>query len=141
MGFSLGCAPSEQSPVGFRLPEGDLVKGKEAFVKLNCGSCHTVAGETDLMGPPEDAAISVELGGKVTRVKTYAHLVTSVIYPSHVMDPKWRAKYADVEGNSPMPDLTNVMTARELIDIVSFLQPKYEVVMPEYRYMEGAYGR
>ena len=91
------------------------------------------------MGPAEDAPINVELGGKVTRVKTYGHLVTSVIYPSHVMDPKWRSKYASVGGESPMPDLTSVMTAREMIDIVTFLQSKYEVVIPEYRYIEGSY--
>ena len=38
------CSRSPQSPEGFHLPEGDIERGKIAFVELNCATCHTIAG-------------------------------------------------------------------------------------------------
>ncbi len=135
-----GCPMSEKSPMGFRLPEGSIWKGKTAFVDLGCIRCHSVVDE-DLM--PETTVpreIHVVLGGEVTRVKTYGQLVTSIINPSHVIKAQYREKFTDAEGKSLMPDFTSDMTVDQMIDIAEFLQARYEVVIPEHAYSEYGYG-
>lgn len=138
--LQIGCAPSSpESPVGFRFPEGDVVKGKKAFADLNCIQCHTVSGVSDLPEPGEERKIEIMLGGETSRVKTYGELVTSVIYPGHVIKPEYREKYTDDEGNSLMPELTEAMTVRQMIDLVEFLQEQYEVALPRPAYENYGY--
>ena len=40
----VGCS-DPKSGAGFRLPDGEVSAGREAFVRLNCQLCHTVSGE------------------------------------------------------------------------------------------------
>ena len=135
-----GCVMSEKSPIGFRLPEGSIWKGKTAFVELGCIQCHSVVDE-DMMPEVEGTReIHVVLGGEITRVKTYGQLVTSIINPSHVISPQYRDKYMDAEGNSMMTDFSKQMTVEQMIDIAEFLQARYEVVIPDYAYNEYGYG-
>lgn len=136
----VGCPMSEKSPLGFRLPEGSIWKGKTAFVDLGCIQCHSVVDE-DLM--PElttPRKVHVVLGGEVTRVKTYGQLVTSIINPSHVISAKPQSEYTDSEGKSLMPDFSEAMTVRQMIDIAEFLQARYEVVIPEHAYSDYGFG-
>jgi hypothetical protein len=46
--------------------------------------------------------------------------------------PAWATISED--GESKMPVYNGVMTVQELIDIVAFLQPQYNVVVPKYSY-------
>jgi len=115
------CTPARRSPVGFRLPEGDIASGKAAFVKLECHACHPVRGVEDL--PPPSIDPPVVLGGSVNEVRTDGYLVTSIIHPSH--DAKIPS-----EGASGMPDPRDKMTVQQLVDIVAFLQSKYKFVPP-----------
>jgi hypothetical protein len=39
-----------------------------------------------------------------------------------------------IDGESKMPVYNGFMTVQELIDIVMFLQPHYEVYVPKYEY-------
>ena len=121
------CSP--KSPFGFRLPDGDAAAGRQAFVDLGCNACHEVAGV-----PIEylEGITRVPLGGKTTHVKTYGELVTSIINPSHKIAPQHRERGAVLEGESVMTYLylNQVMTVQELVDLVAFLQPTYEVVQP-----------
>lgn len=135
-----GCPMNEKSPLGFRLPEGSIWKGKAAFVELGCIDCHSVINEDLMPEMKEPRAIHVELGGEVTRVKTYGQLVTSIINPSHVVKSQYRDKFTDAEGNSLMPDFGEKMTVRQMIDIAEFLQSRYEVVIPDHAYSEYGYG-
>ena len=135
-----GCPMSEKSPLGFRLPEGSIWKGKTAFVELGCIQCHSVVDEDLVPEPDVPRAVHVVLGGEVTRVKTYGQLVTSIINPSHVISETPREKYTDEEGNSLMPDFSEKMTVRQMIDIAEFLQARYEVVIPDHAYSEYGYG-
>jgi mono/diheme cytochrome c family protein len=66
---------------GFRLPEGNATAGRETFLYMHCNQCHTINGEE----LPTVAGFEpfVELGGSLTRVKTYGELVTAIINPSH----------------------------------------------------------
>ncbi|MEE4281571.1 MAG: hypothetical protein V2I41_06490, partial [Pseudomonadales bacterium] len=72
-----GCERKE-----FVLPPGDKAAGKQAFTELKCNSCHSVTNQIE-HAPLTPGAIHVELGGTVSRVKTYDDLVTSIINPSH----------------------------------------------------------
>lgn len=122
-----GCGPA--SPFGFSLPNGNTAAGQQAFVDLRCNSCHEVVGV-----PVEhlEGIAHVTLGGKTTRVKTYAELVTSIINPSHKIAPPHRETGATPEGESIMSYayLNEIMTVQQLVDLVAFLQPTYEVVQP-----------
>ena len=128
-----GCEADRMSEKGFSLPEGNALNGKDAFVYMHCHECHTVAGEElpalTMAEPPY-----VELGGRVTRVKTYGQLVTAIINPSHKLAKGYAVDAVSSDGESNMPVYNGYMTVQELIDIVAFLQPHYDVYVPQYEY-------
>lgn len=130
LALAIGCAPAEKSPRGFRLPDGDPVAGREVFVVLECFACHRVAGE-DFPAPTEAEDVVVELGGETPRIKTYGELVTSIINPSHRVAPGYRRRDTFVGDESRMAVYNETMTVRELIDLVAYLQPLYELVPPD----------
>lgn len=125
---SVGCSDGPDSPRGFSLPKGDEVAGEQTFIKYQCLACHNLSGYEGsdmekMFSPP------IRLGGRSAKVKTYAELVTSIINPSHKLAPRapYESKVADESGKSKMADFNDVMTITELINIVTFLQPKYEL--------------
>ena len=126
-----GCERDYMSERGFALPEGDPIAGKETFLYMQCNECHTISGMDLPRVPLADPPI-VELGGEVTKVKTYGDLVTSIINPSH----KLGYPHDDVANidESKMYIYNNFMTVQELIDVVMFLQPHYDVVIPYSAY-------
>ncbi len=123
----LSCSKGADSPRGFSLPKGDAQIGKTVFMKYRCLSCHTIEG-VEQEGIDKHAEISVALGGKTRLTVTYAELVTSVINPSHKLASRYLIADVSTEGTSKMTKLNDVMTVTELIDLVAFLQPKYELV-------------
>ncbi len=130
LGFLLtGCLQGPDSPRGFSLPEGDEAAGLQVYSKYQCASCHTLAGyESKEMNPL--LTEKVPLGGKVSEVTTYGKLVTSIINPSHRLTKRLsRDKTSDSSGNSKMQNFNQQMTVQELIDLVTFLQPKYELII------------
>lgn len=125
----LSACDNPKSSRGFRLPDGDVIAGKDVFTTLECNTCHTVEG----VDFPPPVKFNIHLGGESPRIKTYGELVTSVINPSHVISGKYRAELK--EGKiSPMPDFNRMMTVQQVIDLVAFLQPRYRLMMPEGRY-------
>jgi mono/diheme cytochrome c family protein len=131
--FPVGCNRAN-SGIGFRLPDGNIEAGKVAFLELDCIRCHSIAGDVGTRGPEMIRDIHVVLGGETTRVKTYGHLVTSIVYPDHIILPKYRADYTDRDGNSEMPDMTEEMTVKQMIDLVTYLQTTYQVREPPSAY-------
>jgi mono/diheme cytochrome c family protein len=129
-----GCEADRMSERGFSLPEGNALAGREAFVYMHCHECHTVVGEEFPAVPMADPPF-VELGGKVTRVKTYGELVTAIINPSHKLAQGYPTEQVASDGEeSRMPVYNGYMTVQELIDIVAYLQPRYDVFVPQYEY-------
>ena len=128
-----GCGADRMSEKGFSLPEGDADRGRDAFLYMHCHECHSIAGidlpQIELADPP-----FVELGGTVTKVKTYGQLVTAIINPSHKLAKGYPLDRVSNDGKSKMPVYNGFMTVQELIDIVMFLQPHYEVYVPKYEY-------
>ena len=121
-GFS-GCINNPKSSRGFRLPDGDAERGKQAFLTLKCNQCHKVEG----VELPAPTSFNLTLGGEAVRVKTYGELVTSIISPSHVIAEQYKKELAGA-SESPMPKFNHEMTVEQMIDLVAFLQPRYKLV-------------
>lgn len=134
---AVACDSGRHSSAGFRLPaDGNVERGKAAFVALGCHQCHEVPG-TDLPRPTIQPPVPVPLGGVVTREITDGYLVTSIINPSYELAPYAR-DFIMVGGKSRMPDYRDSITARQLTDMVAFLQSRYTIQLPtKYPY----YGR
>jgi mono/diheme cytochrome c family protein len=128
-----GCDTEKMmSERGFRLPDGDAKAGRETFLYMQCNQCHTIYGE-DLPGIA-GAEPYVELGGDVTKVKSYGELVTAIINPSHKLADGYAKEKVSEDGVSNMYVYNSFMTVQELTDLVMFLQPHYNVVPPDFQY-------
>jgi sulfur-oxidizing protein SoxX len=132
LGLLSGCDLSVKSGRGFVFPEGDIDRGREAFVDMKCVECHRVDGVVGLPTPTASLEKVVVLGGKVTRLKTYGELVTSIIHPKYALSDKLpnRSVYLDEGKPSPMRVVNDTMTVRQMLDIVTFLQPQYQGIEP-----------
>ncbi|MDZ7768404.1 MAG: c-type cytochrome [Woeseiaceae bacterium] len=129
----MGCERDPMSEKGFRLPDGDPDLGREVFLYMQCNQCHTISGE-DLPVVPLADPPYVELGGAVTRVKTYGELVTAITNPSHKLAPGYAKEVVSEDGESKMYNYNGFMTVQELAHIVRFLQPHYDVIVPTHHY-------
>lgn len=130
-GFGLSGCAAFYSPFSFPTSEAHVEAGRQAFVDQHCQQCHSVAG----VQLPELAGASapmLELGGETSAIKSYAELVTSIIEPNHAISERYRENLV-IEGRVPLdspmptPDLDR-MTVQQLIDIVAFLDSRYELV-------------
>ncbi|MFT5166019.1 MAG: sulfur-oxidizing protein SoxX [Saprospiraceae bacterium] len=126
--FIISC---NQEGRGFALPAGDITSGKATFIKLSCNECHSITG-IDWKGNPEN--LNVPLGGKVTTLKSYGELVTSVINPSHKLARVYQQTVENENNSSKMNNYNEVMTVQELVDIITFLQSEYEIKPPPTYY-------
>lgn len=122
----VGCDTGPKSPRGFSLPEGDATEGGKVFLNYQCLSCHQLKGleQADIQDNP---ALSIPLGGKTDRVKTYAELVTAIINPSHSIAKGYPKSSVQTDGVSSMNNYNSVMTVSELVNLVVFLQPYYKL--------------
>jgi len=131
--LSSACDPDKvMSERGFRLPDGDAVAGRETFLYMQCNQCHTIKGEVLPQIPGYEPY--VELGGSVTRVKSYGELVTAIINPSHKLADGYAEELVSENGVSKMYVYNGFMTVQELTDLVMFLQPHYNVIAPQFQY-------
>ncbi|HAW92416.1 MULTISPECIES: c-type cytochrome [unclassified Arsukibacterium] len=121
------CSEGPESPRGFSLPEGNAEAGKAVLISYQCLACHTLQGVSD-NDVEQHVPQKVPLGGDVSTIKTYGELVTSVINPSHKIARGFmREGFTDDTGQSLMRNYNDVMTVNELIDLVAFLQPQYNL--------------
>lgn len=120
---------------GFRFPGGDAEAGRETFVALNCVQCHTVAG-TKLPEPQTPRRLELALAEQIRFAKRYEGLVVAITNPRHVVAEQYRAILTAAEakgGIEPfMPDLTRDMSARQLMDLVAFLDEAYRRELKDY---------
>jgi L-cysteine S-thiosulfotransferase len=122
-----------RSSAGFRLPDGDPERGKTAFVELKCYTCHTVSGMDLAVRGKEYAYLrSVVLGGETRRVKTYGELVTCIINPSHSLAKGYPRELITKNGQSAMANFNDTLTVQQLIDLVAFLQSRYQLLPPQF---------
>ncbi len=138
IGALTGCTTDPRSSKGFRLPDGSVQKGQEVFVELQCNACHEVSG-LDLPAPIHSGPVRVTLGGTVRTVKTYGELVSSVVNPSHKLINSYPRDQVSKDGKSLMTVYNDRMTVQQLIDLVAFLQSRYDVIVPDYAYTTYRY--
>ena len=113
---------------GFSLPEGNVDKGRATFLELECNACHSV-GDIERVAGSEGPDINVKLGGRVTSIKTYGDLVTSVINPSHKTSRRFVKQNAAAEGGElKMVVYNEIMTVQQLVDLVTYLETNYQAV-------------
>ena len=133
------CDFGPNSGRGFSLPEGNVDKGRTTFVELECNACHSV-GDIERVAGREGPDINVKLGGRVTAVKTYGDLVTSVINPSHKTSRRFvKQDIATEEGELKMVVYNEIMTVQQLVDLVTYLESNYEIA-PATRTRYARYG-
>ncbi len=124
-----GCA---YTPIfGFPREAGDIQAGRQAFLDHQCHRCHSISGERLPALAGADAPI-LELGGETIYVKSYADLMTSIINPDHRISERYRDQMMrrgiiPVETPMPQPHV-DTMTVRQLIDLVAFLDSKYQLI-------------
>ena len=128
LSLHFACSPREKSASGFSLPDGDVEKGKIAFVELKCSDCHTLAKIN--LPRPENPAITVALGGEEPVIRTDGELMTSIINPSHKLAWGYPKEQIEENGKSRMRDYSDVMTVRQMIDLVTFLHSQHTYVPP-----------
>jgi hypothetical protein len=100
------------------LPTGSAEAGQRAFLDLKCSACHAVVGRDDL--PAAKAADPGPALGSLQARQSRGDLATAIIAPSHSLALPGGI-WADGEL-SRMGDYSEVMTIRQLIDLVAFLK-------------------
>ncbi len=121
-----GCDRGPKSGYGFTLPQGDAEAGAKTFVALECTACHSISGNKAIT-QPQNPQMTIALGGQVSTIQTYGKLVTSIINPSHKLAKGYPETMVAVAGRSKMRVYNDVMTVTQLADLVTFLQPQYQL--------------
>jgi len=124
------CNYGPNSGRGFSLPEGNVDKGRAAFVELECNACHSV-GDIEHVAGHEGLDINVALGGQATVIKTYGDLMTSVINPSYKTNRRHvYQNFVTEDGESKMVVDYETMTVQQLVDLVTYLESNYQYTPP-----------
>lgn len=118
------CGSGRDSGKGFALPQGDIVAGKAVYDSMNCAACHAIRGLDD--GMAVAGAKTLKLGGKTTRLPTDGYLVTAIVNPSHDIRRQAGVESTDAAGNSRMLNFNEVLSVRQLIDLIEYLQSVHE---------------
>jgi mono/diheme cytochrome c family protein len=124
-----GCGGGQKSSSGFRLPDGDVARGKATFVELKCSDCHQIAG-LELPALSAETKIPVILGGDFFYPRSDGELVTAIINPSHRLARGYPRQAIESGGKSRMREYNDSLTIRQLADLVAFLHAQYRVVAP-----------
>jgi len=100
-------------------PKGDPEGGRFVFYEFRCNSCHRTQDSRLAEQKPVAAVRAPELGAGQTS-QTTCDLASSVISPSHRIGEQYQLQ---IEGElSPMGDFSGIMTVRQLIDLVAYLE-------------------
>ncbi len=103
----------------FLVPPGDPTRGREAFVTLECYACHAISGEDF----PKTSKRAQEPGPELTGMGGHhpaEYFAESITNPNRVIVQG--PGYTGADGLSKMPDYGEVMTVRQLIDVVAYLK-------------------
>ena len=127
-------------PQGFRFKGGDPEVGQKSFVILSCIECHSVKG-VKIERPPQERVIDLPLAAETRFVKSYEDIILAITSPRHVINEQYRAilKAAELKGEIEplMPDLTDRMSASQLMDLTAFLHRVYSRELSGYGDSKG----
>jgi hypothetical protein len=116
-----GCAEKAPTqpfqPRSSFLSSGDPIAGRRTFLELKCETCHRVAGDDfDLQ---LHATAGPQLGS-AQALQSADLVASSIAAPGHTISRESGA-WQKPDGPS-MADYSRVMTVRQLIDLVSYIQ-------------------
>ena len=103
----------------FQVPAGNPTAGREAFVTMRCHSCHTVTGESFPPVPPTESSPGPDLAG-MGAAHPVAYLAESILNPNAIVVTG--PGYVGSDGLSIMPDYSDLLTVRQLLDLVAYVQ-------------------
>jgi hypothetical protein len=108
------------TPAGwkFKWPKGEPAKGRQAFAKFECYSCHEVKGEK-FPSPSDKAKVGPELS-MMGPLHEALYFVEAIINPSAAIESG--KGYNAADGSSKMPSYNDSMLVQEVIDLVAFLK-------------------
>jgi len=113
----------------FLMPPGDPAKGREAFVALECFACHKVKGEDF----PATSKRAQEPGPELSGMGDHhpaEYFAESIVNPNRVIVQG--TGYTGQDGLSKMPDYSDVMTVRQLVDLVAYVKSLKGGMMHEH---------
>ena len=113
---------AQYDEVSVVLPKGDVQAGRRAFQDLKCDTCHAVTGEKGLRQPVAELK-GPDLGPTLRR-QTAGDIAGAIIAPSHSVSVRSSStvkKRLTEEDRSPMADFSQVMTVRQLADLLAYL--------------------
>jgi mono/diheme cytochrome c family protein len=115
------CTVTGELPPGwrFRIPEGDVAGGREAFVKMECFACHNIDGEKFPKKEKDPAKVGPDLSGMGAMHGDRAYFFESLINPNRVIV---KGPGYVKEGNSIMPSYAVSMTLQEAVNLVAYLK-------------------
>lgn len=108
-------------PTGWRflLPAGDAARGRTTFVALECFACHQVKGETF----PATVKTKRGSGPELTGMGSHhppEYFAESIMNPNRVI--VLGPGYTGDDGLSRMPDYSDSLSVRQLVDLVVYLK-------------------
>jgi mono/diheme cytochrome c family protein len=106
----------------FALPPGTASAGEQVFLKMECSSCHTVAGKR--FGDPTQnpGGIGPNLTAAHARLPR-EYLAESVVnLERYLAHGQYKKGYVTADGTSRMGDYNELLTVRELFDLVELLK-------------------
>jgi mono/diheme cytochrome c family protein len=108
-------------------PAGDPEAGRQAFVQLQCSTCHEVAGGGL---PPPSVVPAVWLGGKTLLPPSAERLSEDILLPSSHFAVGYPTSQIVRGDASRMPDYSQVLDERQVANLVAFLQSRSERGLP-----------
>src|SRR5262245_53649244 len=103
----------------FLLPQGDAAQGRRVFVALECFACHEVKGEDFLRTMETTRGPGPELTDMGAHHPA-EYFAASIVNPNRVVVAG--SGYTGPDGLSTMPDYSEQLSARGLIDLVAYLK-------------------
>ena len=103
----------------FKIPKGDHLRGKEAFIKMKCFTCHSIKGEKFPRVTEDEKQPGPDLTG-MGMMHPDEYFVESIINPNRVITVG--EGHSGPDGLSIMPEYADTMILRELINIVAYLK-------------------
>jgi mono/diheme cytochrome c family protein len=105
----------------FSWPAGNPAAGREVFVKLECYSCHEVRGEQ--FPKPDPGGDPGKVGPELSQM---APLHAPEYFAEAIINPNAAVEegkgYRAPDGKSKMPSYNDLVTVREVIDLVAYLK-------------------
>ncbi len=114
----------------FFIPKGDPQSGRKAFEELKCTACHQTADQAG-KNMPIAAKRGPVLGPQQAAYPT-GWIANSVVSPSHTIALNSDGQ-ADEGHLSRMGDFSEIMTVRQMIDLVAYIQSLREEDTPQPR--------